>query len=298
MQAPIRRMACSRTYGAGWWAPAPAHAMGSSDERARRAGSFTQIFQAALALGIISRRRVYAEALAHERRQSAGLGAMMGRFTSRQARAAADVAECGDYHVGLAHRLLNAPTQVRRFIFIISISTCCTSSACCRGTRLAARRYARLMCMHGGVRPEPRGVLARHCWHLCLTANPFARIAGDRALCAFGDCCSRAHSCSLRIWAARSHAAGMFLQAGTKGRSFWRWNGQLVDYLVAEPEGGVTEDTRTILLVHGFGAFAEHWRRNVPELAARGYRCASTHRTSQPLERLLGAGSVVHVWRT
>jgi hypothetical protein len=30
----------------------------------------------------------------------------------------------------------------------------------------------------------------------------------------------------------------------------------------------------TILLVHGFGAFAEHWRRNIPDLAARGYRCA------------------------
>lgn len=80
-----------------------------------RAGSFTQIFQAALALGIISRRRAYAEALAHERERNGGLPPFLGRFTSRQARAAADVAECGDYHVGLAHRLLNAPTQVRRF---------------------------------------------------------------------------------------------------------------------------------------------------------------------------------------
>lgn len=49
----------------------------------------------------------------------------------------------------------------------------------------------------------------------------------------------------------------------------------MVDYLVAEPDGGANADTQTILLVHGFGAFAEHWRRNVPDLAARGYRCVA-----------------------
>jgi pimeloyl-ACP methyl ester carboxylesterase len=62
------------------------------------------------------------------------------------------------------------------------------------------------------------------------------------------------------------------LQAGEARRHFWRWNGQMVDYLVAEPAGGAADDTQTILLVHGFGAFAEHWRRNVPDLAARGHR--------------------------
>ena len=68
----------------------------------------------------------------------------------------------------------------------------------------------------------------------------------------------------------------VWLQAGTAQRRFWRWNGQMVDYLVAEPEGGTKADTQTLLLVHGFGAFAEHWRRNVPDLAKQGYRCVAT----------------------
>jgi hypothetical protein len=56
--------------------------------------------------------------------------------------------------------------------------------------------------------------------------------------------------------------------------SVYRWNGQITDYLKAEPEGGPDAVKATVLLVHGFGAFAEHWRRNVVELAAKGYRCA------------------------
>jgi pimeloyl-ACP methyl ester carboxylesterase len=66
------------------------------------------------------------------------------------------------------------------------------------------------------------------------------------------------------------------VQAGDAKRYFWRWHGQLVDFLVAEPEGGADDNTPTVLLVHGFGAFAEHWRRNIPALAAEGckvYAC-------------------------
>lgn len=62
------------------------------------------------------------------------------------------------------------------------------------------------------------------------------------------------------------------VQAGAAKRQFWRWHGQLVDFFVAEPEGGADENTPTVLLVHGFGAFAEHWRRNIPALAAEGYK--------------------------
>lgn len=62
------------------------------------------------------------------------------------------------------------------------------------------------------------------------------------------------------------------MQAGEAKRGFWRWHGQLVDFFVAEPEGGSDESTPTVLLVHGFGAFAEHWRRNIPALAAEGYK--------------------------
>ena len=78
-----------------------------------------------------------------------------------------------------------------------------------------------------------------------------------------------------KVWAKR-------MQAGSAAkRHFWRWNGQMVDYLVQEPSGGATKDTQTILLVHGFGAFAEHWRRNIPDLASRGYRYVCVYTMSQ-----------------
>ena len=68
----------------------------------------------------------------------------------------------------------------------------------------------------------------------------------------------------------------------------WRWRGILTDYLVASPgaikgngesEGddtnndnnNKTNNTPAILLVHGFGAFSEHWRDNVAALADQGY---------------------------
>jgi hypothetical protein len=76
------------------------------------AGSFTSIFQPALALGILSRRQVYTEAVAYEQDCNGNFPAFLTQFNAKQARAAATVAECGDYHVGLAHRLAYAPTQV------------------------------------------------------------------------------------------------------------------------------------------------------------------------------------------
>lgn len=48
----------------------------------------------------------------------------------------------------------------------------------------------------------------------------------------------------------------------------FRWRGVLTDYLFASSgrKGGPA-----IVLVHGFGAFGEHWRRNVRELADNGF---------------------------
>ena len=51
----------------------------------------------------------------------------------------------------------------------------------------------------------------------------------------------------------------------------WRWRGMLTDYLYAAPLGVEREGAPAILLVHGFGAFGEHWRRNVKELADAGF---------------------------
>ncbi|CAA3024300.1 Hypothetical predicted protein [Olea europaea subsp. europaea] len=46
----------------------------------------------------------------------------------------------------------------------------------------------------------------------------------------------------------------------------WRWNGHLIQYTVAGHEGP------PILLVHGFGAFLEHYRDNVNPIAEAGNR--------------------------
>jgi pimeloyl-ACP methyl ester carboxylesterase len=50
----------------------------------------------------------------------------------------------------------------------------------------------------------------------------------------------------------------------------FRWRGVLTDYLVALSSSGQS-DKPAIVLVHGFGAFGEHWRRNVRELADSGF---------------------------
>ena len=45
----------------------------------------------------------------------------------------------------------------------------------------------------------------------------------------------------------------------------WHWNGDRIPYTVAG-------SGRPLLLVHGFGASIGHWRKNIPVLAAAGYR--------------------------
>ncbi|XP_010671998.2 uncharacterized protein LOC104888671 [Beta vulgaris subsp. vulgaris] len=47
---------------------------------------------------------------------------------------------------------------------------------------------------------------------------------------------------------------------------FWRWNGHLIQYTVSGCEGPA------ILLVHGFGAFFEHYRDNLSDIADAGNR--------------------------
>jgi len=47
-----------------------------------------------------------------------------------------------------------------------------------------------------------------------------------------------------------------------------RWRGVLTDYLFSSSG---QPDRPAIVLVHGFGAFGEHWRRNVRELADKGF---------------------------
>ncbi|KAI3778109.1 hypothetical protein L2E82_07139 [Cichorium intybus] len=47
---------------------------------------------------------------------------------------------------------------------------------------------------------------------------------------------------------------------------YWKWNGYLIQYVVVGSEGPA------ILLVHGFGAFLEHYRDNINNIAENGNR--------------------------
>ncbi|XP_058768414.1 uncharacterized protein LOC131642150 isoform X1 [Vicia villosa] len=53
---------------------------------------------------------------------------------------------------------------------------------------------------------------------------------------------------------------------GKQSTRIWRWNGFLIQYTVAG------EDGPAVLLVHGFGAFGEHYRDNIHGLARSGNR--------------------------
>eukprot|EP00216_Chloropicon_sp_CCMP2111_P002168 CAMPEP_0198240136 /NCGR_PEP_ID=MMETSP1446-20131203/5336_1 /TAXON_ID=1461542 ORGANISM="Unidentified sp, Strain CCMP2111" /NCGR_SAMPLE_ID=MMETSP1446 /ASSEMBLY_ACC=CAM_ASM_001112 /LENGTH=655 /DNA_ID=CAMNT_0043922827 /DNA_START=343 /DNA_END=2310 /DNA_ORIENTATION=+ len=51
----------------------------------------------------------------------------------------------------------------------------------------------------------------------------------------------------------------------------WLWRGVHSDFIKASPSSAADKDRPAILLVHGFGAFGAHWRRNVAGLTAMGY---------------------------
>ena len=52
---------------------------------------------------------------------------------------------------------------------------------------------------------------------------------------------------------------------GTKLKDeFWNWNGYNIRYQAAGLEN---KQGPSILLVHGFGGNADHWRKNTPDLA-------------------------------
>lgn len=59
------------------------------------------------------------------------------------------------------------------------------------------------------------------------------------------------------------------MHAGIQPRSTtvanWQWQGHEICYWVAEPEGPIT--ATPIVLLHGFGASAGHWRKNIARLA-------------------------------
>ncbi|KAK9851146.1 hypothetical protein WJX84_012261 [Apatococcus fuscideae] len=54
------------------------------------------------------------------------------------------------------------------------------------------------------------------------------------------------------------------LQYREKGWNYWKWQNHCIHYITAGPEDGPP-----IVLVHGFGASAYHWRYNIPDLAKK-----------------------------
>ena len=184
-------------------------------KRACAAGSFTCIFQPAMSLGLLSRRHVYGTALEREKRRGTGFTwAFASERSSADAKAAAAVAECGDYHTGLAHVMREQPTQVccstpvmrhKRAVRLTLSGVGCRSVVCTLRRRTAAGIY---FCTCA--------VLAlRH-----LSAHCGSSLSPAKQTQLFALMCS----CAL-------------MQAGHAKRHFWRWNGQIVDYLVAEPAG-------------------------------------------------------------
>jgi len=53
----------------------------------------------------------------------------------------------------------------------------------------------------------------------------------------------------------------------SEGWNYWEWRGHRCHYIVDGPANG-----KPVVLVHGFGAHAYHWRYTIPFLASQGYR--------------------------
>lgn len=146
-------------WGVLWQRDIPRVALPVSRRGCGCAGSFTSIFQVALALGMLSRRQVAAAAEAYQLEANGGVRLSVG-FRKATVTAAASVAECGDFHEGLAHLLLGRPTQVRADLPPHQcINACLCAHACMFGISLD---YNAL-----GSSASPDACL---CVHACLCA--------------------------------------------------------------------------------------------------------------------------------
>lgn len=50
--------------------------------------------------------------------------------------------------------------------------------------------------------------------------------------------------------------------------AYWQWRGYRVHYVQAGVQSGTPSERPPLLLIHGFGASTDHWRKNVAELQA------------------------------
>jgi pimeloyl-ACP methyl ester carboxylesterase len=56
-----------------------------------------------------------------------------------------------------------------------------------------------------------------------------------------------------------------------EGYEYWKWRDHHIHFVSLEPESGVATKP-PVVLIHGFGASAFHWRYNAPEIARAGHR--------------------------
>jgi pimeloyl-ACP methyl ester carboxylesterase len=82
-------------------------------------------------------------------------------------------------------------------------------------------------------------------------------LAGPRAAGADGEPHPREHAAPPRPAPPRP---------APRGRSFWQWNGHRIRYQRSGESGPA------VVLVHGFGGNADHWRKSTGELGRGGHR--------------------------
>jgi pimeloyl-ACP methyl ester carboxylesterase len=119
--------------------------------------------------------------------------------------------------------------------------------------------------------PPPPGLLARLSWLLTSHGGTVSRNRKQQ----------KAQAAALAAEAGDFHVMmagkreGKVVHGGAM-LGHWRWRGILSDYLYSNATDNNIDnnnniDAPAVLLVHGFGAFSEHYRSNVQHLASKGY---------------------------
>lgn len=130
--------------------------------------------------------------------------------------------------------------------------------------RIYAEAVALMKAQGGQGQDPPTGLLQKLGWLLTSSGGACAQRQQQRKAAAAA---AAAEAGDFHAGMARERE-GAVLHGATLRH--WRWRGILTDYLVAHPKRPLP-GAPAVLLVHGFGAFGEHWRDNVAALAAKGF---------------------------
>ena len=119
----------------------------------------------------------------------------------------------------------------------------------------------------GPAEDPPAGLLGKLAW--LVTSSGAASVLHQRRKKAV-TAAAAAEAGDFHAGLARARE-GMVVHGGATLQHL-RWRGLLTDYLVARPPKNMElQGAPAVLLVHGFGAFSEHWRDNVAALAQQGF---------------------------